>query len=46
MRTRAVEIIGPNDEIEVSGGVSIFIKGRETKRIKAIEEKMVKLIKF
>ena len=41
MRARALEIIGPH-EIEVSEGVSIFIKGRKIKRLIAIEERMVR----
>ena len=40
MRARALEIIGPH-EIEVSEGVSIFIKGRKIKRLMAIEERIV-----
>ena len=41
MRARALEIIGPH-EIEVSEGVSIFIKERKIKRLIAIEERMVR----
>ena len=40
LRAKAVKIIPPH-EIEVSEGVSIFVKGRKIKRLMAIEERII-----